>query len=121
MLPAWSTVLANWFTCMRAQAWLCRSHWQTWFDVKLEFDVVKPLKSKLYKYFVNDIYSKQIKNQPDKVFTKLNNYLSIIKVIIEVNPKKFLDAEIIVKDGIIETSAIVKDTQSQVISSPKKV
>ena len=44
------------------------------FCVKLKFDVVKPLKPKLYKCYVNKIFSKRIKNQPDKLFKKLNNY-----------------------------------------------
>ena len=55
----------------------------------MEFDVVKPLKPRLSKRYVNDIYSKRIKNQPDKLFEKLNNYHSNIKLIIEVNPSKF--------------------------------
>ena len=42
--------------------------------VKIEFDVVKPLKPKPYKRYVDDIYSKRIKNQPDKLFEKWNNY-----------------------------------------------
>ena len=81
------------------------------FCVKMEFDVVKPLKLKLYKRYVDDIYSKQIKNQPDKLFEKLNNYHPNIKLTIEVNPSKFLDTEIMVKNGIIETSAVVKESQ----------
>ena len=32
------------------------------FIVEMEFDVVKPLKQKLYKRYVNDIYSKRMKN-----------------------------------------------------------
>ena len=44
------------------------------FCVKMEFDVVKPLKPKFYKRYVDDIYSKWIKNQPDKLLKKLNNY-----------------------------------------------
>ena len=32
------------------------------FCVKMELDAVKPLKPKLYKRYVDDIYSKQIKN-----------------------------------------------------------
>ena len=32
------------------------------FIVEMEFDVVKPLKRKLYKRYVNDIYSNRIKN-----------------------------------------------------------
>ena len=50
------------------------------FCVKMEFDVAKPLKPKLYKRYVDDICSKQIKNQPDKVFEKLNNYHPNIKL-----------------------------------------
>ena len=38
------------------------------FCVKMELNVVKPLKLKLYKSYVVDIYSKRIKNQPDKLF-----------------------------------------------------
>ena len=33
-----------------------------------EFDVVKPLKPNLYKRYIDDIYSKRIENQPDKLF-----------------------------------------------------
>ena len=40
------------------------------FCVKMEFNVVKPFKPKLYKRYVDDIYSKRIKNQPDKLFKK---------------------------------------------------
>ena len=75
------------------------------FCVKRKFDVVKSLKPKRY---VNDIYSKQ--NQPDKFFKKLNNYHPNIKLTIEVNPRKFLNTEIMVKNGIIETSVIVKES-----------
>ena len=55
------------------------------FCQKMEFDVVKPLKPKLYKRYVDDIYSKRIKNQPDKLFGNLNNYHPNIKLTIEVN------------------------------------
>ena len=74
----------------------------------MEFDVLKPLKPKLYKRYVHDIYSKQIKNQPDKLFEKLNNYHLNIKLTIEANPSKFLDTEVKIKNGIIETSVVVK-------------
>ena len=50
----------------------------------MEFDVAKPLKPKLYKRYVDDICSKQIKNQPDKLFEKLNNYHPNIKLTTEV-------------------------------------
>ena len=81
------------------------------FCVKMEFDVVKPSKPKLCKCYVNDIYSKQIKNQPDKLFEKLKNYQPNTKLTIEVNPRKFLDTKIMVKNGIIETSAVVKESK----------
>ena len=81
------------------------------FCIKIEFNVVKPLKSKLYKHYFDDIYSKQTKNQPDKLFEKLNNYHSNIKLTIEVNPSKLLDTEITIKNGIIETSVVVRESK----------
>ena len=79
------------------------------FCVKIDFDVIKPLKPKLFKCYVND--SKWTKNQPDTFFEKLNNYHPNIKLAIEVNPSKFLDIEIMIKDGITETSAAVKESK----------
>ena len=73
------------------------------FFVKMEFDIVKPLKPKPYKPNVDNIFSKQINNQPDKLFEKLNNYHPNIKLTIEVNPSKSVDAKIMIKNGIIET------------------
>ena len=78
------------------------------FCVKMEFDVVKSLKPKRY---ADDIYSKRLKNQPDKRFEKLNNYHPNIKLTIEVNPSKFLDTEVMIKNGIIETSVVVKESK----------
>ena len=49
------------------------------FCVKMKPDLVKPLKPKLYMHYVNDIYSKRIKNQREKCFKKLNNYHLNIK------------------------------------------
>ena len=77
----------------------------------MESDVVKPLKPKLCTRYVDDIYSKRIKNQPDKLFEKLNNYHSNIKLTIEVNPSKFLDTEIMIKNCIIEKSVAVKESK----------
>ena len=79
------------------------------FFVKMEFDVVKSLKSKLYKRYVDYIFNKPIKNQPNKLFKKLNNYHPNIKLTIEVNPSKLLDTEIMIKNGIIETCVVVKE------------
>ena len=56
----------------------------------MEFDVVNPLKPKLYKCYVHNIYSKQIKNKPDKISEKFNNYYQKLKLAIEVSPSKLL-------------------------------
>ena len=42
------------------------------FCVKMESYVVKPLKPKHYKWYVHDVYSKQIKNKADKLSEKFN-------------------------------------------------
>ena len=60
------------------------------FCIEMEFDVVMPLKSRLWRY-VDGIYSKRNKNQPDKLSKKLNYYHPNIKLTIEVNTSKFLD------------------------------
>ena len=52
-----------------------------------------------------------MKNQPDKIFEKLNNYPPKITLTVEVNPRKFLDTEVMVKNGIIETSVVVKESK----------
>ena len=66
------------------------------FCVKMEFDVVKPLKPKLCKDYVNDIYSKQIKDQPDSSSEKLNIDHANTKLAIEINSNKLLDTEIMI-------------------------
>ena len=60
------------------------------FCVKIKSDVVKPLKLKHYKSFVHDIYSKQFKNKPDKLYEKFNHYHQKVKLAIEVSPSKLL-------------------------------
>ena len=57
------------------------------------------------------LISKRIKNQPDKLFGKLNNYHLNIKLTIKVNPSKFLDTEIMIKNGIIETTVPVEESK----------
>ena len=52
-----------------------------------------------------------IVNGSRKLFEKLNNYHPNIKLTIEVNPSKFLDTEIMVKNGIIETCVVVKESK----------
>ena len=93
------------------------------FCIKMEFDVVKPLKPKIYKGYVDGIYNKWIKNQPDKLLKKLDNKHLNIKLTIEVNPSKFLNADIIIKNGIIKTSVVVKESKISnhwSLATPKK-
>ena len=56
----------------------------------MESDVVKPLKPKHYKCCDHDIYSNQIKNKPDKLSEKFNNYHQKVKLAIEISPSKLL-------------------------------
>ena len=58
--------------------------------VKMENDVVIPSKPIFYRRFVDDIYSRW-KLGDNALFDRLNSYHPNIKVIIEVNPSKFLD------------------------------
>ena len=85
------------------------------FCVKMEFDLAKPWEPKLYKLYVDDIYSKRIKNQSDKHFENLNNYHPNIhpniKLTLVVNPSRFFNTEIMIKNVIIETSAVVKKSK----------
>ena len=47
----------------------------------------------------------------EKCFKKFNNYHPNIKFTIEVNPSKFLDMEIMIKNGITETSVAINESQ----------
>ena len=76
---------------------------------------------KLYKR--DDIFSKPVKKQPDKLFEKLSNYHPNIKLIIKVNPSKLLGTKKKkIKNGITETSVVVKQSNLNHRSSavPKK-
>ena len=51
---------------------------------KMEKDVVIPLKPKFYKRFVDDIYRRRKRNEPDELFDKMNSYHPNIKLTIEI-------------------------------------
>ena len=53
------------------------------------------------------MYEKK-KNETDKLFTDLNSYHENIKLTLEINPKKFLDAKIIRNDQGIKTQVYNK-------------
>ena len=72
---------------------------------KMEKDVVIPFKPKFYKRFVDDIYRRRKRNEPEELFDKMNSYHPNIKLIIEISPKKFLDTKILrTSNQILRTS-----------------
>ena len=67
--------------------------------VKIEIEVVRPLKPLFYSRYVDDIYNRRKKDEFDKDFHALNNYHENIKLTIEINPSKFLDTQLINIEG----------------------
>ena len=65
------------------------------FMCKMEFDVIVPAKPIFYKHYVDDRYMRRKKNDVDKLFEELNSYNKNIKLMLEVNPAKFLDTELV--------------------------
>ena len=65
------------------------------FMTKLENKVVKPSKPKLYKRFVDDVFTKRKSNQPDQLLQSLNMFHENIHFTTESKPEKFLDTKII--------------------------
>ena len=70
---------------------------------KMEDDVVAPIKPIFYKRYVDDTYIRRKKNTKDELFEKLNTYHDNIKFMIEENPTKFLDTEIVRHNSAIIT------------------
>ena len=77
---------------------------------KFERDIVIPIAPNLYKHYV-DIFVKRKKNKPDDLYNALNNYHPNINLTVEVNPKRFLDTEIISNSNRFETKVFHKDTK----------
>ena len=78
---------------------------------RLENYVVQPLKPVFYKRYVNDIYSRRKKNCTDQLYHKRNNYLPNTNLTVKINPKKFLDTQVITKNGKIEIAVYRKVTK----------
>lgn len=82
------------------------------FMTKMETEALKPPRNRqFYKRFVDDIITKRFKNQPDTLFEFLNNYHPSIKLTIEVNPQKFLDTKIVLKNNSCQTEVFRKETK----------
>ena len=71
--------------------------------IRMETDVVVPIRPIFYKPYIDDIYNRRQKNTSDVLYDALNNYHPKIKLTIETNPQRFLDTEIIHINGTIET------------------
>ena len=82
--------------------------------VRMENDIVIPLKPIFYRRFVDDIINRRKKNVPDELFSKLNNYHRNIKLTIEISPTKFFDTQLLNLNGKIETKVYRKPTKSPV-------
>ena len=76
---------------------------------KMERDIVIPIAPNLYKYYVDDIFAKRKKNKPDDLYNALDNYHPNINLTVEVNPKRFLDTEIISNSNRFETKVKIEN------------
>ena len=77
--------------------------------IRTENDVVKPLKPLFYKRYVDDIYSRRKKNCADLLYHELNNYHPNINLTIEINPKNFLDTQVVIKKKKKKETAIYRN------------
>ena len=73
------------------------------FMTKLEKKVVLPEKPCFYKRYVDDIIRRRKKNQPDDLLDKLMSFHPRIKFTVEINPEKFLDTKLSLRNGLCET------------------
>ena len=88
------------------------------FMCKMEEDVVVPAKLIFYKRYVDDTYIGRKKNV-DELFQNLKSYHTNMKLILEENPRKFLDTEIIRKNNTISTQVFTKLTKFPIHLSSK--
>ena len=78
---------------------------------KVERDIVLSLKSKFYCRFVDDTYKRRKKNEPEKIFSKMNSYHPNINLTIEINSSKFLVAKIAQNKNEIKCFSHHKDNK----------
>ena len=71
---------------------------------KIEKEVVTPLSPILYTRYVDDIFCRKEKGEPDELFQKLNQHHPNIKFTKENNLNAFLDTEIKLLDGTYHTN-----------------
>ena len=78
---------------------------------KMENNIVIPHQAIFYKSCVENIINRRKKHEEDLLFKKVNNYQPKIKLIIEINPTKSLDTEIIILNNEVVTSAHRKESK----------
>ena len=71
----------------------------------------EPLNPLFYKQYVDNIYSRRIKNCTDQLYHELYNYPPNVNLTIVINPKKFLDTQAVIKNGKIETAVYRNSTK----------
>ena len=59
--------------------------------IRMETDVVVPIRPIFYKQYLDDIYNRHQKNTVDKLYDGLNNYRPKARLTVETNPLGFLD------------------------------
>ena len=79
---------------------------------KTDEDIVIPANPIFYKRYIEDTYGRRKKHETDKLFIDLNSYHENIKLMLEINPNKFLDTEII---------RINQEIKTQVYNKTKKL
>ena len=79
--------------------------------IRMETDVVVPIRPIFHKRYVDDIYNRRQKNTCDVLYNAINNYHPKIKLTLETNSQRFLDTEITHINGTIETQVHRKKTK----------
>ena len=77
--------------------------------LKVEGDEVTPSNPQFYRRYVDDIINRRLIGQPDVLFQRLNEYHDNMKLTIEINPSKYLDTNIIIRNGVVTTSVHRKE------------
>ena len=86
---------------------------------KMEEDVVVLAKPIIYKRDLDDAYIRRIINVNDELFQNLNSYNKNIKLILDENPTKLLDIEVVGKNNAISAEVFTKLTKFPVHWSSK--
>ena len=86
---------------------------------KIKEDIVACGKPMFYKRSVDDTYIRRKKNVNDELFQSLNSYHRNSKLTLEINPRKFLDTDVIRKKNTISTKVSKNLTNIPLIGFPK--